>query len=328
MTQNYAFQKIPVVDISSLVRVDINEEEKTKAALEINNACRNVGFFYVKNHGIATAHIETVFSEIKRFFDLPIEEKMKIHIGKSNIFRGYTPIGKELTNDKRDWHESVDFGLDLSIDHPEVLAGKPLQGPNPWPENLPDFRKILTKHWDLMLNLGSRITEGLALSLKLEQNYFQQFTSKSQSSMRILHYPPYQIHEPAKNIGDGIGAHIDYGFLTILAQDAIGGLEVRNAANEWIPAPHIPGTFIINMGHMTQRWTNDFYKATLHRVRSKRNKSRYSFPFFFEPNFDTVVAPLESLCSPENPPGYEPFHFGTYLIEKFTRSYAENIIED
>ncbi len=328
MTQNYAFQKIPVIDISSLVRVDINEGKKMKSALEIKNACRNVGFFYVKNHGISKDHIETVFSEIKRFFDLPIEEKMKIHIGKSNIFRGYTPIGKELTNDKRDWHESVDFGLDLSSDHPEVLAGKPLQGPNPWPENLPDFRKILTKHWDLMLNLGSRITEGLALSLKLEQNYFQQFTSKSQSSMRILHYPPYQIHEPAKNIGDGIGAHIDYGFLTILAQDAIGGLEVRNAANEWIPAPHIPGTFIINIGHMTQRWTNDFYKATLHRVRSKQNKSRYSFPFFFEPNFDTVVAPLESLCTTENPPGYEPFHFGTYLTEKFTRSYAENIVED
>ena len=107
--------------------------------MEIEKACRNVGFFYVKNHGIPKNHLVTVFPEIRRFFDLPIEEKMKIHIGKSNIFRGYTPLGKELTNEKKDWHEAVDFGLELATDHPDVLAGKPLQGHNQWLVSLPKW---------------------------------------------------------------------------------------------------------------------------------------------------------------------------------------------
>lgn len=293
--------------------------------MEIEKACRNVGFFYVKNHGIPKNHLVTVFPEIRRFFDLPIEEKMKIHIGKSNIFRGYTPLGKELTNEKKDWHEAVDFGLELATDHPDVLAGKPLQGHNQWLVSLPKFKKMMSTHWDLMLNLGAIITEGLALSLGLEKNFFQSFTSKSHNSMRILYYPPYE-QELEENVGDGIGAHIDYGFLTILYQDDIGGLEVKNAANEWIKAPHIPGTFIINIGHMMQRWTNDFYKATPHRVISSGNKSRYSFPFFFEPNFETIVAPLDRFCDTNNPPHYEPFHFGKYLVGKFTTSYAETMM--
>jgi isopenicillin N synthase-like dioxygenase len=206
-----------------------------------------------------------------------------------------------------------------------VLAGKPLQGHNQWLVSLPKFKKMMSTHWDLMLNLGAIITEGLALSLGLEKNFFQSFTSKSHNSMRILYYPPYE-QELEENAGDGIGAHIDYGFLTILYQDDIGGLEVKNAANEWIKAPHIPGTFIINIGHMMQRWTNDFYKATPHRVISSGNKSRYSFPFFFEPNFETVIAPLDRFCDTNNPPHYEPFHFGKYLVGKFTTSYAETMM--
>ncbi|MCZ6520076.1 MAG: hypothetical protein O6848_01090, partial [Bacteroidetes bacterium] len=169
-------------------------------------------------------------------------------------------------------------------------------------------------------------TEGLALSLGLERDYFKPFTNRSHSTMRVLHYP-ISVNEQKEDIGDGIGQHIDYGFLTILAQDKVGGLEVKNSANEWISAPYIPGTFIINIGHMMQRWTNDFYKATLHRVKTKGNKDRYSFPFFYEPNFDTVVTPLE-ICCQENPPRYEPFHFGNYIIDKFAHSYVNNMKDD
>jgi len=251
---------------------------------------------------------------------------MKIHMGNSQIFRGYTPIGTELTNDKKDWNEAVDFGLDLTPQHPDIQADEPLQGANQWPENPPEFKNLMAYHWDMLIHLGSRITEGLALSLGLEKDYFKPFTSRSQSSMRILHYPPYE-KEPETNIGDGIGPHIDYGFLTILAQDKVGGLEVKNSAEEWISAPYIPGTFIINIGHMMQRWTNDYYKATPHRVKSQGNKDRDSFPFFFEPNFDTIVTPLKDYYSQENPPRYEPFHFGKYLFEKYSTSYAGNLEE-
>jgi len=326
MTKNSSLLKIPIIDIGPLVRDGETLKEIEKTAMEIKDACRNIGFFYVNNHGIQEDHLDTVFSNIKAFFDLPIKEKMKIHMGKSQIFRGYTPIGKELTNEKKDWNEAVDFGLDLPPEHSDVLAGEPLQGANQWPENPPEFKNLMANHWDMLINLGARITEGLALSLGLGKDYFKPFTSRSHCSMRILHYPPYE-KKPEDDIGDGIGSHIDYGFLTILAHDKIGGLEVKNSAEEWISAPYIPGTFIINIGHMMQRWTNNFYKATLHRVKLQGNKDRYSLPFFFEPNFDTIVTPLEDCCDRENPPRYEPFHFGNYLVDKYSSSYAENMKE-
>ena len=262
---------------------------------------------------------------MQEFFNLPEEEKLKIHISKSNAFRGYTPLGKELTNAKYDWHECVDFGLDIEPNHAEVMAGNQLMGPNQWPESQPNFRKVLEKHWDLMIVLGRKITEGLAISLGLDKNYFAPFISKSHSFMRISNYPPYGKNQE-ENVGDGIGAHIDYGFLTILLQDNIGGLEVKNTDNEWVSAPMIPGTFLINIGHMIQRWTNDYYKATVHRVIPPEHESRCSLPFFFEPNIDTVVVPMDEFCSKNNPPRYEPFHFGDYLESKFTTSYSDTVI--
>jgi len=129
-----------------------------------------------------------------------------------------------------------------------------------------------------------------------------------------------------ENVGDGIGAHIDYGFLTILLQDNLGGLEVKNTDNEWLSAPIIPGTFLINIGHMIQRWTNDYYKATVHRVIPPEHETRCSLPFFFEPNFDTIVVPLDKFCSKDNPPRYEPFHFGDYVERTFGTSYSETQI--
>jgi isopenicillin N synthase-like dioxygenase len=325
ITNNSSFEKIPIIDISSLVDVHDKPKSVRKTVKEIGNACKNVGFFYVKNHQISQNHIDAVIPAMQEFFNLPIEEKMKIHIGKSDIFRGYTPLGKEITNAKYDWHECVDFGPDLEPSHPEVIAGEQLVGPNQWPENQPNFREVLERHWDLTIVLGRRITEGLAMSLGLENNFFAPYMSKSHSFMRIVNYPPYR-KKQEENVGDGIGAHIDYGFLTILLQDNLGGLEVKNTDNEWLSAPIIPGTFLINIGHMIQRWTNDYYKATVHRVIPPEHETRCSLPFFFEPNFDTIVVPLDKFCSKDNPPRYEPFHFGDYVERTFGTSYSETLV--
>ena len=262
---------------------------------------------------------------MQEFFNLPEEKKMKIHIGKSDVFRGYTPLGKELTNAKYDWHECVDFGFDIQPNQAEVIAGNQLMGPNQWPESQPNFRKVLERHWDLTIVLGRRITEGLAMSLGFDKKKFARFMNKSHSFMRISNYPPYGKNQE-ENVGDGIGAHIDYGFLTILLQDNIGGLEVKNADNKWVSAPIIPGTFLINIGQMIQRWTNDYYKATVHRVIPPEHETRCSLPFFFEPNIDTVVVPMDEFCSKNNPPRYEPFHFGDYLESKLTTSYSDTVI--
>ena len=325
ISNNSFFKEIPVIDISPLVGPQNNPKSLRKTAKEIENACKNIGFFYVKNHQIPQNHLDAVILVMQEFFNLPEEEKMKIHIGNSDVFRGYTPLGKELTNAKYDWHECVDFGLDLEPNHPEVIAGNQLLGPNQWPENQPNFRKALESHWDLMILLGRRITEGLAMSLGFDKKKFARFMNKSHSFMRISNYPPYG-KDQEENVGDGIGAHIDYGFLTILLQDNIGGLEVKNADNEWVSAPMIPGTFLINIGHMIQRWTNDYYKATVHRVIPPKHETRCSLPFFFEPNFDAIVVPLDTFCSKNNPPRYKPFHFGNYLESKFTTSYSDTVI--
>ena len=314
------FNRIPIVDIAPLVIPDHNTKLIRETGDKIREACRSVGFFYIKNHQIPQSHIDSLISLVHAFFNLSLEEKMKIHINKSDIFRGYTPLGKELTNDKYDWHECVDFGPSSNISKKNNI--KKLVGPNQWPENQNKFKMVLEKHYDLMNSLGKRITQGLSISLGLSKNYFLPFMNKSHSYMRVSNYPPL---ENKKNIDHGIGSHIDYGFLTILLQDNISGLEIKNSDDEWFSAPIIPGTFLINIGHMIQRWTNDYYRATIHRVVSPKDKARCSIPFFFEPNFDTVVEPLEKFCSGDNPARYKPIHFGKYLERTFKTSYSSII---
>ncbi len=313
------FKKIPIIDVAPLIE-GTPAGGGAKVADEIRNACRNVGFFYIRNHGVPRVHRDELFAQARHFFALPTERKMDIYIGRSKQHRGYIPLGREVTDKRKDWHEALDFGADLPLDHPDVQAEKPLHGPNQWPEDLPGFRTTMTSHWDLMSELGSGLTRGLALSLGLEADFFDPFTRQPLSDWRLIHYPAAMGLE---GIGQGIGEHIDYGFVTILAQDEVGGLEVRNASGEWIAAPDVPGTFIVNIGHMVQRWTNDRYQATWHRVRSPREKERLSIPFFYSPSYDTVVEPLPSCCSGTNPARFEPCHFGEYSVAAFARSYAD-----
>ncbi|OUW80463.1 MAG: hypothetical protein CBD77_00015 [bacterium TMED217] len=310
------FDKIPIIDIAPLINNE-NSIYLDEVGRKIRDACKNFGFFYIKNHNISKSHIDILISVIQNFFNLPIKDKNKIHINNSKIFRGYTPLGEEYTDNSYDWHECVDFGLETKKNDSNY---KKLLGPNQWPEGQTAFRKALERHWDLMIRLGKKITQGLAISLDLSKDHFLPFMDKSHSYMRVSHYPPNN-NSNKKNIGEGIGPHIDYGFLTILTQDKIEGLQIKNHNDEWLNAPIIPETFLINIGHMIQRWSNDYYKATVHRVISPSN-NRYSIPFFFEPNFDTVVSPLDKFCNKHNSPSYKPLHFGDYLIDTFKNSYS------
>ena len=314
------FKRIPIIDISPLVNNEKDQVLIKKTASQMKDACKDVGFFYIKNHHISNTHIKSLLKVVKSFFNLSLEEKMKIHIDKSNIFRGYTPLGGELTNGKYDWHECVDFGPNSN----NLRKGniKKLIGPNQWPKNQNSFKKILNEHSALMNELGKRITEGLSISLGLPKNYFWPFMNESHNYMRISKYPPI-LNYQNKVSGDGIGSHIDYGFLTILLQDKVQGLEIKDSDGQWFKAPIIPGTFLINIGHMIQRWTNDYYRATVHRVVSSPNKTRLSVPFFFEPNYDTVIEPIEKFCTNSNPTRYSPLHFGNYLEKTFKTSYSD-----
>ncbi|MEM9557187.1 MAG: 2-oxoglutarate and iron-dependent oxygenase domain-containing protein [Acidobacteriota bacterium] len=320
------FQEIPVIDIGALVADDPSPEALRETVERIGAACRHVGFFYIDNHGVSEADRDEMFAEMMKFFDLPLDEKMKLHIGASSQFRGYVPLCGEVTEGKKDWHECIDLqpkalegGAPGTLD-PVARTGHPLDDPGQWPEALPSFRRVMMRSWTQLYDLAGKVARGMALSLGLEPDYFEPYAGPALCALRLAHYPPFE-GEASDEIDAGMGAHCDLGFLAILQQDDVGGLEVRNARDEWIAVPRIPGTFLVNIGEMMQRWTNDRYRATLHRVRLPRGTSRYALPFFFEPRYDTLVTPLEVCCDEGEKPHYAPFRFGDYLTERFSKAY-------
>jgi isopenicillin N synthase-like dioxygenase len=324
------FTHVPIVDIAPIVLPDSDPEALRAAVDLVGAACRDVGFFYVRGHGIPSADCALMLAETRRFFDLPLGEKMSIRMGRTSQFRGYVPLLGEVTDDKRDYHECVDLQPLSGRDAQTIARAKaarqgrhPLDDPDQWPSALPSFRPVMMRAWDQLYRLGRQIASAMALSLDLDAGFFDPFSGDELCDLRLSHYPPFTPAPGMEDVDAGMGAHVDYGFLAIVQQDEVGGLEVRNAAGDWIPAPHIPGTFLVNIGLMMQRWTNDRYQATWHRVALPGGRDRYSMPFFFEPAFDAVVAPLDVCCDRANPPRYEPVQFGTWVVERFSTAYDE-----
>ena len=168
--------------------------------------------------------------------------------------------------------------------------------------------------------LSRRIAGAVALSLGLPEDHFADKLDRPIASLRLIHYPPQSGAIEADTIG--CGAHRDYGFLTVLAQDEVGGLQLRNGAGEWIAAPPIPGAFVINVSELLERWTNGLYKATLHRVINTSGRDRYAMPFFLDTNYDAVIACLAVCQSPDHPPKYPPVVGGEYLFRRYDETFA------
>jgi isopenicillin N synthase-like dioxygenase len=336
-TTGTAFKEVPVISIAPLVTPDPGAEELRRTVGQIGAACRDVGFFYVTDHGIPQAESHRLFRAAREFFALPLEEKMKIRLGITEQFRGFVPLGGEITGGKTDWHECLDL-QPRSGRHADTIAAAaaergtdqhPLDDPGQWPAALPSFRESVMRAWDQLWGLSSRIAAGMALSLGLDEHHFAPYHGVELSDLRMVHYPPYNEtvgraapgRLPMDEVDHGFGAHVDYGFLAVLQQDEVGGLEVRNAEGAWIAAPHIPGTFLVNIGQMMQRWTNDRYHATWHRVQLPGAVDRYSIPFFFEPRYDALIEPLDVCCDAADPPRYEPCEFGPYVVDLFSKAY-------
>ncbi len=206
-------------------------------------------------------------------------------------WRGYFPVGDELTSGKPDLKEGLYFGSELHEQHPKVKAKIPMHGANLFPEQFPRLKKIVIEYMDQLTKLGHHLMRGLAVGLNLPEFYFQEkYTDDPLILFRIFHYPSSKV--PSYVDAEwGVGEHTDYGVLTILKQDSVGGLQVKSRSG-WIEAPYIPGTFICNIGDMLDRMTGGYYRSTPHRVINKSGKSRYSWPFFFDPNWDAAMGPL------------------------------------
>jgi isopenicillin N synthase-like dioxygenase len=279
---------LPVIDVSALAS---GGGDRTAAAEAIRAACRHAGFFYIIGHGVDEALQTRLESLSRQFFAEPLQKKLAIRMELGgHAWRGYFPVRGELTSGKPDLKEGLYFGAELPDDHPRVAAGTPLHGRNLFPD-LPGFRAAVLDYMSVMTRLGHVLMEGIGLSLDLEASYFHdRYTRDPLILFRIFNYPA---SEPAAAEPEwGVGTHTDYGLLTILKQDDVGGLQV-NGPSGWIDAPPIPGAFVCNIGDMLDRMTGGFYRSTPHRVRNPSGRARLSFPFFFDPGFDADVRPIE-----------------------------------
>ncbi len=278
-----SFREIPVIDVSSLLTSP--PESWGSTVSELGKAAREVGFLYVSGHGVPQSHFDGLLSATKQFFDLPMERKMDVYIGNSRNHRGYVPIGEEVFyGGTTDYKEAFDLSMHLP-DDPDYLEGNPLIGPNQWPD-LPGFAEAVDAYYRATFEFGRVLLRGFARAMGEQAHAFDRWVRKPPSQLRLVHYPP----NPSAEDALGIGAHTDYECFTLLYPTA-PGLEVLNGAGEWIDAPPIPGTYIINLGDMMELLTNGEFVATTHRVR-KVKEERYSFPLFFSFDYHTQVAPL------------------------------------
>ncbi|BAY25161.1 2OG-Fe(II) oxygenase [Calothrix sp. NIES-2100] len=281
--------QVPVIDISALVS---RKGDRLKVSSQIGQACRQAGFFYIVGHAVDEGLQQRLEQLSRQFFAQDLETKLEIRMALGGkAWRGYFPVGDELTSGKPDLKEGIYFGAELPADHPLVKAQTPMHGSNLFPSNIPSFQETVVEYMEAMTQLGHTLMAGIALSLGLEESYFvERYTSNPLTLFRIFNYPPDLSPTEGENRW-GVGEHTDYGVLTILKQDDSGGLEVKSKSG-WIAAPPIPGSFVCNIGDMLDRMTGGLYRSTPHRVQNVSGRDRLSFPFFFDPNFDVEVQPI------------------------------------
>ncbi|MBC3385913.1 2-oxoglutarate and iron-dependent oxygenase domain-containing protein [Pseudomonas sp. SWRI179] len=310
---------LPIIDISPLYG---DEPDAWQGVAEqIDRACRQWGFFYIKGHPISPARIAEVLGNAQRFFALPVEEKLKIDITQTRHHRGYGAVATEQLDPTKpsDLKETFDMGLHLPADHPEVLAEKPLRGPNRHPD-LSGWQALMEQHYRDMQALAQTLLRAMTLALGIERDFFDTRFNEPVSVLRLIHYPPRDTASCAEQ--QGAGAHTDYGCITLLYQDAAGGLQVRNVNGQWIDAPPIDGTFVVNLGDMMARWSNDRYLSTPHRVISPLGVDRYSMPFFAEPHPDTLIQCLPGCQEDAHPLKYPTTTCAEFLLSRFADTYA------
>lgn len=274
---------LPVIDMTALLA----GEDDQATARAIDQAASEVGFFYLIGHGIPLALFDEVEQVARAFFALPEADKAAIAMSRGGpAWRGWFPLGGELTSGRPDGKEGLYLGEELGPDDPRVAAAWPMHGANLWPTALPELRPVIERWLAATTRAAHALTRGAALALGLPADAIaQRYTAHPTLLFRLFHYPAGWTE------GDGVGEHTDYGFLTLLAQDRHGGLEVR-VGDEWIAAPPREGMLVVNIGDMLDRLTGGRWRSTPHRVLNAGAADRVSWPLFFDPAFDAAIEPL------------------------------------
>ncbi|WP_269584692.1 isopenicillin N synthase family dioxygenase [Roseibium sp. Sym1] len=309
---------LPIVDLEPMVSGAPGGLETVAA--EIGRAARETGFFYVKNHGVDQALIEKVFTAAHELFAQPLDAKMALTKDFFKTNRGYVPMKGENLDPTQpsDLKEAFNIGLDLAEDDPRIVAGEPFRAVNLWPD-LPGWKDVVLAYFNAVWALGRAMHRAVAADLGAEPDYFEDKLDAPMATLRLLHYPPQPAAAEKGQIG--AGTHTDYGNITILLPDAVGGLEVRRRDGVWLKAPTIDGAFVCNIGDCLMRWTNDVYVSTPHRVVNSSGLERYSIAFFLDPNPDAEVACLPSCLEAGARPKYAPVSGAGYLKSRLDASY-------
>lgn len=316
-----ALEEIPVLDLQHYLEGVPGERERL--AEELRYAQENIGFFYIKNHGVPQDLIDRMFAETARFHAQPLDEKLKIRIDRDQT--GYIPMqgsvvtsSSDLSKDnKPDLSEAVWIRRDRPADDPEILAGLRFRR-NKWPGNLPGFRETTVEYMQTMAKLGRLMLPLYACALGLEPEYFDGLFDRGDTTVRLGHYPPH-LEGGANQFG--AAPHTDVGFLTLLPQAAVRGLQVLTQSKKWIPAPVRAGEMLVNGGESLVRFTNGRFLATPHRVIAGLPNDRYSIPLFYNPNFDAMLEPVSTCVGSDRPPLFEPQRYYDYIVSYIAANY-------
>ena len=276
---------LSVIDISPLFGDDAGA--RARAAAAIGEAAARDGFFYITGHGLTADTVARLEAESRAFFALAEAEKAEIAMARAGAaWRGWFPLGGELTSGVADQKEGVYFGEELGADDPRVRAGWLMHGANLWPARPAGLRAAVETYVSEVSRAAEAVMQGVSLALGLGADHFARaYLARPTMLFRIFRYPP------SRPGGWGVGEHNDYGLLTLMAQDKWGGLQVRTDAG-WIEAPPIEATLVCNIGDMLERLTGGRFVSAPHRVLNVSDRERLSFPLFYDPDFDAIMTPV------------------------------------
>ncbi len=322
MSQNI----VPVIDISPVLTDDAGKATVVRA---VADACRTIGFFAIKGHGVPKNVIEDLREASHTYFEQPEEIKRASVHPIPDTPRGFRELagealGRTVVQDAApDLKEFYHYGPESWPDEPYYTSkeGQAYFIPNLWPNDLPAFREAAIAYYQEMNHLVIKVVRIIALALGLPENWFDDKVDKHATAARLNYYPLLKDAPPPGHIR--AGEHTDYGMLTILmGEDEPGGLQVRTRNGKWIDVETRPDFFIINIADQLMRWTNDTWLSNMHRVvnpsaHSKPARGRLSVGYFFQPNYDTVIECIPTCTGPQNPPKYKPVLAGKYRDLKY-----------
>ncbi|KAF3050254.1 hypothetical protein E8E11_003890 [Didymella keratinophila] len=318
----------PILDFSSFYKND--PEAKRKLVEDVRNCCLHNGFFQITGHNVPLELQNRIMDWNKRFFDLELEQKNTINKDTTNTWnRGYELMKSQILEEGTlpELKEGFYIGDEITKDHPYFVNKKLNSGPNMWPSkeivpDVDDFKSTALDYYGQVVDLAKDILKVLALTLDLEESWFDDFSSGAVATMRLLHYPSQPADSPAK-LTRGIGAHTDFGCVTILLQGDVAGLQVYDyTTKEWLDVTPTPGAFVVNLGNLMMRWSNDKYISNLHRVINKSGAERYSIPVFFSGNPDYEVKCLPNCVEEGKEPKWPPITVEQAIKNGYADSYG------